>query len=217
MNDSLKRAIREHRRDFLAIVGLLVIALAVSSYILTNQRLTLPAWVPVIGKDFYEFNGDFQTSQAVTPGQGQTVNVAGVNVGEIARVELVYGRARLRLRLDDDDVVVRRDARMLLRPKTGLKDMVVELDPGSDDAPALPEGGTIPISRTSPDVNLDELLAALDANPSYLPARIQLGVTLWRAGRVAAAREQWGYVLVRDLGNRTCHVYLKMTENECET
>ena len=56
--------------------------------ILSNQRLTLPGWVPVIGKDFYEIKAELATAQAVTPGQGQTVNVAGVKVGEIKSVKL---------------------------------------------------------------------------------------------------------------------------------
>jgi phospholipid/cholesterol/gamma-HCH transport system substrate-binding protein len=156
------RAIRKHLPDFTAIVVLLVLAIGVSAYILTNQRLTLPAWVPLIGKDFYEFKGEFATGQAVTPGQGQTVNVAGVEVGEISRVELDDGKAVLGLRLDDPDVHVYKDATMLLRPKTGLKDMTVELDPGTKSAGALPEGATIPVGQTQPDVNLDELLSALD-------------------------------------------------------
>ena len=155
-------AIRKHIVDFAAIIALVLLASVVSVYILTNQRLTLPAWVPVIGKDFYEFKGEFQTGQAVTPGQGQTVNVAGVRVGEISRVDLVDGRAVLGLRLDDPDITVYKDATMLLRPKTGLKDMTVELNPGSRESGALPEDATVPISQTAPDVNLDELLSALD-------------------------------------------------------
>ncbi len=162
-------AIRKHLVDFAAIIVLLVLAVGVSSYILTNQRFTLPAWVPVLGKDFYEFNGVFQTGQAVTPGQGQTVNVAGVKVGEIARVTLVNGQAVLGLRLDDKDVHVYRDATMLLRPKTGLKDMTVELNPGEKSSGALKEHGTIPVGQTQPDVNLDEFLSALDDDTrSYL-------------------------------------------------
>jgi phospholipid/cholesterol/gamma-HCH transport system substrate-binding protein len=157
-------AIRKHALDFAAIIGLLVLAIGVSSFILTHERLTLPSWVPVIGKDFYEFNGDFETGQAVTPGQGQTVNVAGVKVGEIAKVTLVRGVARLGLRLDDKHVHVHKDATLLLRPKTGLKDMTVELNPGTARAGRLPEGGTIPIGQTQPDVNLDELLSALDGD-----------------------------------------------------
>jgi phospholipid/cholesterol/gamma-HCH transport system substrate-binding protein len=157
-------AIRKHAPDFAAIIALLVLAIFVSSYILTNQRLTLPAWVPVIGKDFFEFKGEFQTGQAVTPGQGQTVNVAGVNIGEIARVDLKDGKAILGLRLSDKGVHVYKDATMLLRPKTGLKDMTVELNPGTKQAGELKENATIPVAQTQPDVNLDELLAALDGD-----------------------------------------------------
>ena len=163
----MKTAIRKHLRDFIAIIGLFVIAGAVSVYILDNQRLTLPKWVPVVGKDFFEFKAEFSNAQAVTPGQGQTVNVAGVKVGEISRVDLKDGKALLGLRLDDPTVEVHRDATMLLRPKTGLKDMVVELDPGTDAAPAIEEGETIPVSQTLPDVNLDEVLAALDEDTRH--------------------------------------------------
>ena len=43
--------------------------------------------------------------------------------------------------------------------------MVVELDARARPRPGrLPEGGTIPVSQTLPDVNLDEILAALDAD-----------------------------------------------------
>jgi phospholipid/cholesterol/gamma-HCH transport system substrate-binding protein len=53
---------------------------------------------------------------------------------------------------------------MLLRPKTGLRDMVVELDPGTRAAGRLPAGGTIQVGQTAPDVNLDEILAVLDTD-----------------------------------------------------
>ena len=59
---------------------------------------------------------------------------------------------------------VYKDASVLLRPKTGLKDMVAELTPGTEAAGRLEEGGVIPVSQTLPDVNLDEILAALDSD-----------------------------------------------------
>ena len=79
-------AIRKHLKDFVAIIALLVIAGGVSTYILINQRLSLPGWVPVIGSDFFEIKADMSTAQAVTPGQGQTATVAGVPIGEIEKV-----------------------------------------------------------------------------------------------------------------------------------
>ncbi len=167
------KAIRDHARDFVAILVLLAVALAVAVVILGHQRVTLPGWVPVVGKNFYAFNGAFTTGQAVTPGQGQTVNVAGVQVGEISSVRLEDGRAVVGMKLDDAGVRPYRDATLLLRPKTGLKDMTVELNPGSSRAGRLPEGGTIPVSQTQPDVNLDEVLAALDDDTrTYLRALV---------------------------------------------
>jgi phospholipid/cholesterol/gamma-HCH transport system substrate-binding protein len=151
-------AIRKHWKDFAAIVALFVAAALVSAFILGKQRLHLP-WA-----DFYEIKAEMSTAQAVTPGQGQTVDVAGVEVGEISSVELKNGRAVIGLRIQRKYAPVYRDASALLRPKTGLKDMVLELTPGSRTAGRLPDGGTIPVSQTLPDVNLDEVLASLDAD-----------------------------------------------------
>jgi phospholipid/cholesterol/gamma-HCH transport system substrate-binding protein len=162
-------AIRKHLVDFLAILGLVVVSLAVASVILAEQRLTLPGWFPVLGQDFTEIEAELPTAQAVTPGQGQTVDVAGVEVGEISRVRLEDGKAIVTLKLEKDSVPVYRNASVLLRPKTGLKDMVAELTPGTKDAGELKDGDRIPIGQTLPDVNLDEILAVLDGDTrSYL-------------------------------------------------
>ena len=160
----VKTAIRKHLPDFLAILGLLIVAAAVSTVILGKQRLALPAWVPLIGQDFFEFEAEMSTAQAVTPGQGQTVNIAGVEVGEIASVTLRDGKAIIGMKIEPKHDRIYKDASILLRPKTGLKDMVAELTPGTEAAGQLEEGGVIPISQTLPDVNLDEILAALDAD-----------------------------------------------------
>jgi phospholipid/cholesterol/gamma-HCH transport system substrate-binding protein len=160
----VRTAIRKHLPDFLAIIVLLVIAAAVSTVILGKQRLALPGWVPLVGQDFFEIEAEMSTAQAVTPGQGQTVNVAGVEVGEISSVKLRDGKAIIGMRIRPKYDRVYRNASVLLRPKTGLKDMVAELTPGTPDAGRLKEGGVIPISQTLPDVNLDEILSALDAD-----------------------------------------------------
>ncbi len=163
------RAIRKHLVDFLAILGLILIAFAVSTVILANQRMTLPGWFPVLGQSFTEIDAELSTAQAVTPGQGQTVNVAGVEVGEISRVRLEDGKAIVTLKLEEGSVPVYKNASVLLRPKTGLKDMVAELTPGTKDAGELEDGQRIPIGQTLPDVNLDEILSVLDDDTrSYL-------------------------------------------------
>jgi phospholipid/cholesterol/gamma-HCH transport system substrate-binding protein len=160
----VRSAVRKHLRDFAAVLALMVVALAVSVVILSNQRLVLPAWVPFVGKDFFVVKAELSTAQAVTPGQGQTVNIAGVQVGEISKVELHDGRAIVTLRIKPKYDTVYRNATVLLRPKTGLKDMVAELNPGTPAAGRLEDGGVIPVSQTLPDVNLDEILSSLDGD-----------------------------------------------------
>ena len=151
-------AIRKHWKDFAAICALFLVALVVAAIILGHQRVHLP-W-----SDFYEVNAEMSTVQAVTPGQGQTVDIAGVEVGEISSVKLEDGKAVIGMRIEKKYAPIYRDATVLLRPKTGLKDMVAELTPGTPSAGKLDDGGTIPVSQTLPDVNLDEILSSLDAD-----------------------------------------------------
>jgi phospholipid/cholesterol/gamma-HCH transport system substrate-binding protein len=159
----MTRAIQKHLRDFIAILVLVVLAFGVAAFILTHQRFYLPGWVPVIGSDFFELKGEFQTAQSVMPGQGQTVDIAGVPIGDVKSVELKNGRAVVTMTIKkkySDDVY--KDASMLLRPKTGLNDMIVELTPGTRAAGRAPDGYTVPIRNTLPNVNLEEFFAVFD-------------------------------------------------------
>ena len=170
-------AIRKHLRDFLAILFLIVTAAGVAGYILSNQRFYLPGWVPLVGTEFYELEAEFETAQAVVPGQGQTVTIAGVKVGDIGSVRLEDGIAVVEMKIQDKyrDRVFR-DATILLRPKTGLKDMYLQLDPGTQAAGRIPEGGRVPVSNTLPDVNPDEVLASLDRDTrAYLSVLLGAG------------------------------------------
>jgi phospholipid/cholesterol/gamma-HCH transport system substrate-binding protein len=157
----VSRAIKAHLRDFVAILGMLVLGIGVAAYILTQQRLRFPfvedkphqVWIEV------------ENAQGVTPGQGQTVRVAGMRVGDVGKVELQDGRARIRMDLDSEyDDLVRRNATVLLRPRTGLKDMFLALEPGSPSEPVVEEGGTVRVDNSLPDVNADEILRMLDAD-----------------------------------------------------
>jgi phospholipid/cholesterol/gamma-HCH transport system substrate-binding protein len=154
-------AIRKHLKDFAAIVGLFVVGLAVAVYILDHQRLRFPLVEDVP----FHLKAEFSTAQAVTPGQGQTVRVSGVRVGDIAKTELKDGVAIITMDIDKEyEDLVHTDATALLRPKTGLKDMFIALDPGSQDAPVAKENWTIPVQNTLPDINPDEVYQFLDAD-----------------------------------------------------
>jgi phospholipid/cholesterol/gamma-HCH transport system substrate-binding protein len=161
----MRRALRAHLRDVVAIIALLAAALFATTVILINQRTSLPAWVPVIGTDRFELKADFSTAQAVTPGQGQSVDVAGIKVGDVTGVKLENGHAVVSMAVDNKYApLIHEDSSLLLRPKTGLNDMVVEVDPGTTSSPEVKEGSTIPLASTQPQVNPDEFLASLDAD-----------------------------------------------------
>jgi phospholipid/cholesterol/gamma-HCH transport system substrate-binding protein len=160
----VKKALSRYGQHAAAIVGLVIIAMVVGGYIVTNQRMRFP-WEKRV-----EIIAEFNTSQSVTPGQGQTVTVAGVEVGEIGEVTLREGRARVKMIIEPNKLdAIYPNARLLLRPKTGLNDMSIDLDPGTPqrgkpDGGKLGNGDVLPVWNSLPNVNPDEVLAALDAD-----------------------------------------------------
>ena len=153
-------AIRKHLRDFIAVASLIVIALAVTGYLVEKQRLR----IPILQEKPFELKADFQTAQAVTPGQGQTVVVAGVKIGDISNVQLNNGVAEVTMDIERKFLPIYKNATALIRPRTGLQDVFVELDPGTRSAGEYQEGDTIPVKNTAPEVNLDQILEALDGD-----------------------------------------------------
>jgi len=157
----MKRAIKAHASDFAAIIVLLVLSIAVAGYLLSHERLRFP----LISSSQITMNAEFQTAQAVTPGQGQSVRVSGVQIGDIGGVTLKNGIADVKMDIDSKwKNLIHTDATALLRPRTGLKDMFIELDPGRAPAPVAKAGFTIPVSNTDPDIDVDEILSSLDSD-----------------------------------------------------
>jgi len=160
---TLRDQIERYRTAFLAVVTMVVMAAAVGGYILAHENLKLPGWVPVLGRNHYTLKAEFQTAQAVTPGQGQAVTIAGAKIGEIASVDLHEGVAVVTMNIVPEYARIYRNATLLLRPKTQLQDITIEVNPGSPAAGKLRSGEVIPLSQTAPNVDFDEFLAGLDA------------------------------------------------------
>ena len=151
--------LRRNLRSLLLVIAMFALGTGTAAYILSHQRLRFP----LVEEAPMKLNMELANAQAVVPGQGQTVRVSGVQVGEIGKVRLRDGHALVELLIEPDyEGLVRADAIALLRPKTPLKDMFLELDPGRGKP--LEEGDTVPLKNTLPDVNADEFLAMLDAD-----------------------------------------------------
>jgi phospholipid/cholesterol/gamma-HCH transport system substrate-binding protein len=170
----MKRAVREHRMDFAAIAALVVAAFGVTAYILNHQ----PSFV--FGQSYYTVRAQFETAAAVTSGQGQAVTIAGVQVGQIGGVALQDGRAVVTMNIYKQYAPIYRDATVLLRPRTPLKDMYLSLDPGTRSAGAVPNGGMLGTANTQPDVDVSEILSSLDADTrNYLILLLSGGAQLF--------------------------------------
>jgi phospholipid/cholesterol/gamma-HCH transport system substrate-binding protein len=162
--NSLSRQSRGRSKDTIAIAVLVAVGVVMTLWIFTQQKASLPSWVPLVGEEFAHVTGEFTTAQAVTPGQGQAVDVAGIQIGKVTSVDLEDGHAVVGMDIEPKYLqLIHLNATLLLRPKTNLNDMVVEVDPGSGKG-HIEDGYNFPLSRTEPNVNLDAFLATLDAD-----------------------------------------------------
>ena len=137
----------------------------VAGYIL-NTRAALP----VHPSSQFTINAEFATAQAVTPGQGQSVRISGVQVGTIGGVKLKNGIAVVQLQIDSKyKNVIHTNWTALLRPRLGSRTCSSSWHPD----PAVRRWPS-PATRSrwptrNPDIDLDEILGSLDADSrSYL-------------------------------------------------
>jgi phospholipid/cholesterol/gamma-HCH transport system substrate-binding protein len=175
----MTRALRGRTRDLIAVLVLIVAGLATVLVIISQQKAALPSWVPLFGQDFFELNAEFLPAQAVTPGQGQSIDVSGIQIGKVGNVDLENGHAVVRMDIEPKYAdLIHRNASLLLRPKTGLADMVIEMDPGTQGSPLIKEGSSVPLASTEPQVNPDQILATLDQDTrNYLTLLLNGGGT----------------------------------------
>jgi phospholipid/cholesterol/gamma-HCH transport system substrate-binding protein len=160
MNGRMAMQIRRYGRSFMIVVLLAICGIGAGFYILLQQRFPNPFI------SFYQVNAAFPTAAAVVPGLGEPVDVAGVHVGQILGVDVHAGQGVIQMEIDPSDGVrhLFRNASAVLTPNTPLKDMYVDITPGTPSAGVLPNGGTIPIADTTSPTDSDELLDELDVD-----------------------------------------------------
>jgi phospholipid/cholesterol/gamma-HCH transport system substrate-binding protein len=212
---TVREQIERYRTAFISVVTMIVIAALVGGYVLAHENLHLPGWVPVLGHEYYDLKAEFQTAQAVTPGQGQAVTIAGAKVGEVASVNLHNGIAVVSMKVTPKYARFYKNATLLLRPKTQLQDITIEVNPGTPSAGRLKSGQLIPLAQTAPNVNFDEFLAGLDAETrTYLQELLAgAGQGFENNGRSFAATlkrfepaARYGQEIQRELAKRSSNI-----------
>jgi len=120
----------------------------------------------------YELKATF--SNGVNISTNSPVRIAGVNVGRVIGVERDGDATTVRFTVEGEGRPIHDDAFAAIRPRIFLEgNFFVDLSPGSPSAPELDSGDTIPVSRTSTWVQIDEVLTALQA-----PVRADLSTLL---------------------------------------
>ena len=148
-------------RNVAIMAALVVLGTAVGGYILSQQRFNPPWQADLI------FDATFEATPAISPGNGQEVRIAGVAVGDIREASVSDdGNAVLTLAVSEDYPVYD-NARVVLRPKSPLNEMYVEIDPGGPPGVPLEDGDVLPVGRSTAPVQIDAVTGHLDDNARY--------------------------------------------------
>lgn len=122
--------------------------------------ITVAVFVRHLPGGGYELRAVVRSASQITP--GSEVRVAGVRVGKVTHIG--PGPGDTALVTFTADTPVHADAAIAIRERLILEgNAYLRLDPGSPEARRLPSGATIPLSRTSVPVQLDQVLTTFDA------------------------------------------------------
>jgi phospholipid/cholesterol/gamma-HCH transport system substrate-binding protein len=136
--------------SFVALCGLFF------GYLWINMGGTIPA----VSSKGYRVS--LQLSDADNLVYDSDVMVAGVRVGKVRELESEGGKARVVVQLDDDAVVPLHEGAVIrVRSKSLIEETYLEIEDGAGEE--IPDDGTLPASAVRPSVQLDEVLASLDA------------------------------------------------------
>jgi virulence factor Mce-like protein len=146
---------REHRLSTPA-VGLLALAvIALVTFLGFKKELPF--------QEHFEVRAVFTSANGVKA--NSPVRIAGVNVGKVTGVEGRGEHAVVTMRIDEKGRPLHRDATFAIRPRIFLEgNFFVDVAPGTNRAPEVDDGDTIPIQQTKTPVQLDQILTALQSD-----------------------------------------------------
>jgi phospholipid/cholesterol/gamma-HCH transport system substrate-binding protein len=99
---------------------------------------------------------------AVQLAQDADVREAGVKVGRVARISNRGDAAVVQLMLDSSHAPIYQNALVRVKTKSLVGENYIDLDPGMPQAGRVPSGGVLPISHALGNVQVDQILSALD-------------------------------------------------------
>jgi phospholipid/cholesterol/gamma-HCH transport system substrate-binding protein len=114
----------------------------------------------------FELKAMFENAPPIS--KGQSVRIAGVEVGKVSAVEPLGGDSPavlVTMKLQDAALPIHADAQIKVRPRLFFEgNLFFDVRPGTPDEPEVENGDTIPASQTSAPVQLDQILGTLKAD-----------------------------------------------------
>jgi virulence factor Mce-like protein len=136
----------------------------------------------------YEVHATFANSANIA--KNSPVRIAGVEVGKVIASERDGDATKVSFTVDGSGRPIHDDAFAAIRPRIFLEgNFFIELDPGSPSAPEMDSGGTIPVSRTSTAVQIDEVLSALQSPVRADLSRLLEGIGTAYTNKPTAAED----------------------------
>jgi ABC-type transporter Mla subunit MlaD len=141
--------------------------LIITAFALSCFGILLFLWVTFGGPTPFKAKSDQVTvpfTEASQLAEQSDVRISGVDVGKVENIELgPNGHESVALlNIDDKYAPLPQGTRAMLRTKTLLGETYVELTPGSNEEPALADGGELPAAQVAESVQLDEIFQAFD-------------------------------------------------------
>lgn len=147
------------------------------------------------GGSSYVLTADFQNASGLVTGDNVLIGPAAV--GTITSISLTAdGQAAVRLSLDGGVGPLHQGtvARIFEDSLSGIASRYVELEPGPAAAPEISSGGTIDVTHTYSEVNIDELFDAFDPLTRAGLANVIQGEAASLAGKGRAANRALQYL-----------------------
>jgi phospholipid/cholesterol/gamma-HCH transport system substrate-binding protein len=139
---------------------------AMTAFALSCFGLLIFLWISFGGPtplkpEAYRFKAYFDEAALLV--DEADVRISGLNVGRVKSKELRrQGGTLVEMEVERDFAPIPADTRATLRQKTLLGQVYVELTPGSEEAPRLGEGQTLPRTSVEETTEIDELIGTFD-------------------------------------------------------
>ena len=143
----------------------------------------------------YRITAAFQNAGQLV--EGNQVQIGGRPIGSVDRIDLTPdGLASVEMEIDEDFAPLHQGTSAVIRASSlsGIANRYVQLSPGPNDAPAIPDGGRVGVDRTTAPVDLDQLFNTLDPATRRGLKRFIRGSATQYAGRGREANRSLGYL-----------------------